>query len=88
MSIIGEAALSAFFQVLFDKLTSPDLLKIFKQEQVDADLKKWKTTLAMIHAVMDDAEEKQVTSKFVKKWLDELEDLAYDAGRHLGRVCY
>jgi hypothetical protein len=79
MSIIGEAALSAFFQVLFDKLTSPDLLKIFKQEQVDADLKKWKTMLPMICAVLDDAEEKQVTSKFVKKWLDELEDLAYDA---------
>uniref|UniRef100_A0A2N9GS73 NB-ARC domain-containing protein n=1 Tax=Fagus sylvatica TaxID=28930 RepID=A0A2N9GS73_FAGSY len=79
MSIIGEAALSAFFQVMFDKLTSPDLLKIFKQEQVDADLKKWKTMLPMICAVLDDAEEKQVTSKFVKKWLDELEDLAYDA---------
>uniref|UniRef100_A0A2N9J6G9 NB-ARC domain-containing protein n=1 Tax=Fagus sylvatica TaxID=28930 RepID=A0A2N9J6G9_FAGSY len=79
MSIIGEVALSAFFQVLFDKLTSPDLLKIFKQEQVDADLKKWKTMLPMICAVLDDAEEKQVTSKFVKKWLDELEDLAYDA---------
>uniref|UniRef100_A0A2N9GBS4 NB-ARC domain-containing protein n=1 Tax=Fagus sylvatica TaxID=28930 RepID=A0A2N9GBS4_FAGSY len=80
MSIIGEVALSAFFQVLFDKLTSPDLLKIFKQEQVDADLKKWKTMLPMICAVLDDAEEKQVTSNsFVKKWLDELEDLAYDA---------
>jgi hypothetical protein len=79
MSIIGEAALSAFFQVLFDKLASPDLLKIFKQEQVHDDLKKWENTLPMIRAVLDDAEEKQVTSKFVKKWLDELEVLAYDA---------
>ena len=79
MSFIGEAALSAFFQVLFDKLASPDLLKIFKQEQVHADLKKWENTLPMIRAVLDDAEEKQVTSKFVKKWLDELEVLAYDA---------
>jgi hypothetical protein len=79
MSIIGEVALSAFFQVLFDKLTSPDLLKIFKQEQVDADLKKWKTTLLMIRAVLDDAEEKQVKNSLVKMWLDELQDLAYDA---------
>ena len=31
-----------------------------------------------IHAVLDDAEEKQMTNRFVKIWLDELEDLAYD----------
>uniref|UniRef100_A0A2N9IY16 Rx N-terminal domain-containing protein n=1 Tax=Fagus sylvatica TaxID=28930 RepID=A0A2N9IY16_FAGSY len=79
MSVIGEAALSALFEVLFDKLTSSDLLNIFKQEQVDADLKKWKTMLLKIRAVLDDAEEKQVTSRLVKLWLDELEDLAYDA---------
>ncbi|KAM3686002.1 hypothetical protein ACJW31_11G163600 [Castanea mollissima] len=78
MSVIGEAALSAFFEVLFDKLSSSDLLTIFKQEQVHADLKKWKTTLPKIRAVLDDAEDKQMTSKPVKIWLDELEDLAYD----------
>ncbi|XP_050284610.1 putative disease resistance RPP13-like protein 1 isoform X2 [Quercus robur] len=78
MSVIGEAALSAFFEVLFDNLSSSDLLKIFQQEQVHADLKKWKTTLPKIRAVLDDAEDKQMTSKFVKSWLDDLEDLAYD----------
>ncbi|XP_050281697.1 putative disease resistance RPP13-like protein 1 [Quercus robur] len=78
MSVIGEAALSAFFEVLFDKLSSSDLLKIFQQEQVHADLKKWKTTLPKIRAVLDDAEDKQMTSKFVKIWLEDLEDLAYD----------
>ncbi|XP_050284814.1 putative disease resistance RPP13-like protein 1 [Quercus robur] len=79
MLIIGEAALSAFFEVLFEKLTSSDVLKIFKQERLHADLKKWKTMLLKIRAVLDDAEEKQMTSKLVKIWLDELEDLAYDA---------
>ena len=78
MSIIGEAALSAFFEVLFDKLSSSDLLKIFKQDLVHADLKKWRTTLPKIRAVLDDAEDKQMTIKSVKIWLDELEDLAYD----------
>jgi len=68
MSVIGEAALSAFFEVLFDNLSSSDLLKIFQQEQVHADLKKWKTTLPKIRAVLDDAEDKQMTSKFVKSW--------------------
>uniref|UniRef100_A0A7N2LMG1 Uncharacterized protein n=1 Tax=Quercus lobata TaxID=97700 RepID=A0A7N2LMG1_QUELO len=78
MSVVREAALSYFLQKLFDKLTSLDLLKIFNQEQFDADLKKWKTTLMKIRAALDDVEEKQVTCWVVKIWLDELEDLAYD----------
>ncbi|XP_030965409.1 putative disease resistance RPP13-like protein 1 [Quercus lobata] len=78
MSVIGEAALSAFFGKLFDNLTSYDLLKFFQEEKVDADLKRWRTTLMKIHAVLDDAEEKQMTNRFVKIWLDELEHLAYD----------
>ncbi|KAL4601116.1 hypothetical protein ACB092_11G249000 [Castanea dentata] len=79
MSIIGEAALSAFFEGLFDKLASSDLLKIFEQEKLHADLKKWRTTLLKIRAVLDDAEEKQMTSRLAKIWLVELEDLAHDA---------
>ncbi|KAF3948608.1 hypothetical protein CMV_025413 [Castanea mollissima] len=78
MSVIGDAALSAFFGKLFDNLTSADLLKFFQQEKVDADLKRWRTTLMKIHAVLDDAEEKQMTNRLVKIWLGELEDLAYD----------
>nr|POE93979.1 putative disease resistance rpp13-like protein 1 [Quercus suber] len=78
MSVFREAALSYFLQKLFDKLTSLDLLKIFNQEQFDADLKKWKTTLMKIRAVLDDVEEKQMTCWVVKIWLYELEDLAYD----------
>ncbi|KAF3946919.1 hypothetical protein CMV_026870 [Castanea mollissima] len=78
MSVIRDAALSAFFGKLFEKLTSDDLLKFFQQEKVDADLKRWTTTLMKIHAVLDDAEEKQMTNRLVKIWLGELEDLAYD----------
>ncbi|KAM3684171.1 hypothetical protein ACB098_11G024400 [Castanea mollissima] len=78
MSVIGEAALSSLFGVLFDRLASSDLLKIFQQEQVHADLNNWKKMLLKINAVLDDAEQKQDTSKLVKIWLDELVDLAYD----------
>ena len=83
MSIVAEAvtgaASSTFFDVLFDNLSSPDLLKIFRQKNVDADLRKWKRTLLKIHAVLEDAEERQMTSRLVKIWLDELEeDLVYD----------
>ncbi|KAL4600913.1 hypothetical protein ACB092_11G234000 [Castanea dentata] len=79
MSIVLEAALSAFFDVLFDKLGSSDLLNIFRQRNVDADLKKWTITLRNIRAVLTDAEEKQMTDNVVKSWLSDLEDLAYDA---------
>ena len=79
MSIVAEAvagaASSTFFDVLFDNLSSPDLLKIFRQKNVDADLRKWKRTLLKIHAVLEDAEERQMTSRLVKIWL---EDLVYD----------
>ncbi|KAF3949024.1 hypothetical protein CMV_025051 [Castanea mollissima] len=79
----GGAALSSFFDELFDNLSSSDLLKIFWQENVDTDLKKWKRTLLEIQAVLEEAEEKQMTSRSlgsVKIWLDELEDLVYDVG--------
>ncbi|KAL4600920.1 hypothetical protein ACB092_11G234700 [Castanea dentata] len=74
----GGAALSSFFDKLFDNLSSSDLLKIFRQKNVDADLKKWKRTLLKIHAVLEDAEQTQMTSWSVKIWLDELEYLVYD----------
>ena len=81
MLIVAEAvtgaASSTFFDVLFDNLSSPDLLKIFQQKNVDADLRKWKRTLLKIHAVLEDAEERQMTSRLVKIWLDELNNCPY-----------
>ena len=79
MSVIGEIALSALLEALFDRLASSDLLKIFQQEQVHVDLNEWKKTLLKIVAVLDDAEEKRETSRLGKILLDELEELAYDA---------
>ncbi|KAJ9162719.1 hypothetical protein P3X46_022475 [Hevea brasiliensis] len=78
MSVVGQAVLSAFFRVLFNRLASPELLKYARQEQVYAEFKKWEKILIKIHAVLDDAEEKQLTNQFVKIWLAELRDLAYD----------
>ena len=78
MALVGEAVLSAFIETLFDKLTSSDLLHFASQEQVLADIKKWEKTLLKLHAVLGDAEEKQLTSRLVKLWLDDLRDLAYD----------
>ncbi|KAJ9141438.1 hypothetical protein P3X46_031976 [Hevea brasiliensis] len=78
MSVVGEAVLSAFLEVLFDRLASPELLKFAREEHVYTEFQKWKKILLKIRAVLDDAEEKQLTNKLVKIWLAELRDLAYD----------
>ncbi|KAL5737326.1 hypothetical protein ACOSP7_030087 [Xanthoceras sorbifolium] len=76
---MAELFLSAVLPVLFEKLTSPQLLKFATQEGVRSKLKKWEKTLKMIEALLIDAEEKQLKNGAVKIWLDELQDLAYDA---------
>ncbi|XP_034703878.1 putative disease resistance RPP13-like protein 1 [Vitis riparia] len=77
MAFVGEAILSSFFDTLFDKLSSV-LIDYARQVQVHAELNKWKKTLNKIHAVLEDAEEKQMEKQVVKIWLDDLRDLAYD----------
>ena len=75
---VGGALLSPTFQVLLDKLTSMDLINYARQGQVLDKLKKWERILKKIFAILDDAEEKQMTNRSVKIWVSELRDLAYD----------
>ncbi|XP_035541616.1 putative disease resistance RPP13-like protein 1 [Juglans regia] len=75
---MAELLLSAFLQVLFHRLASPELLKFARQEGLRKQLDKWGKTMERIREVLDDADEKQQTKKTVKAWLDELRDLAYD----------
>ncbi|KAG7941829.1 hypothetical protein I3843_16G066600 [Carya illinoinensis] len=75
---VGELFLSAFLQVLFDRLASPELLKFARQEGLRKQLHEWGKTLAVIRKVLDDAEDKQYTEEIVKRWLDDLRNLAYD----------
>ncbi|CAN6556114.1 unnamed protein product [Malus baccata var. baccata] len=77
----GEAFLVAFLQVLVDKLARREVLKYFGLVKgVDQNLKKWSATLSAIGAVLNDAEERQLTaeSNALKVWLDDLRDLAFD----------
>ncbi|KAH7567826.1 hypothetical protein JRO89_XS07G0159500 [Xanthoceras sorbifolium] len=39
---------------------------------------KWENKLRIIYTVLEDAEEKQITNSFVKSWLVDLQNLAYD----------
>ncbi|XP_031257647.1 putative disease resistance RPP13-like protein 1 [Pistacia vera] len=75
---VGELFLAVFLAMLFNRLTSPELLQFASQEGVRSKLKKWEKKLKFIDALLMDAEEKQLTDRAVKMWLDELQDLAYD----------
>uniref|UniRef100_A0A5B6ZY34 Putative disease resistance RPP13-like protein 1 n=1 Tax=Davidia involucrata TaxID=16924 RepID=A0A5B6ZY34_DAVIN len=75
---VGEIILTAFITVLFEKLSSSELLNFARREGIDTQLKKWSDMLLAIEAVLGDAEDKQITERAVKRWLEFLTDLAYD----------
>ncbi|PRQ55020.1 putative P-loop containing nucleoside triphosphate hydrolase [Rosa chinensis] len=76
---LGEVFLAAFLQLLLDRITPQEIVEYFGcLGGVRKKLRKWKETLLAIAAVLSDAEEKQLTAKAVKLWLNELKHLAYD----------
>ncbi|CAL5380120.1 unnamed protein product [Camellia sinensis] len=79
-ALVGGAFLSASLQVLFDRLASPELVNFFRARKHDHELlKKLKLRLLGLNAVLDDAEDKQITNPAVKDWVDELKDVVYHA---------
>ncbi|MBA0754767.1 hypothetical protein Gogos_020230, partial [Gossypium gossypioides] len=60
MSVIGEAALSAFLELLGRKLLDSALNFVADHKQLHTHLKQWQSILPDIQAVLDDAEEKQI----------------------------
>ncbi|XP_050385072.1 putative disease resistance protein At3g14460 [Argentina anserina] len=77
---MGEAVIGAILPVLLEKLADREVREYFGRiKGVDKKvLQKWTQTLTAIEAVLSDAEEKQLTQRGVKEWLDDLRDLAYD----------
>ncbi|KAK6928711.1 Rx, N-terminal [Dillenia turbinata] len=76
---MGEPLLAAYLQTLLDKLDSGRVLNFARQEGFESELKKWRSKLRRVKGVLGDAEEKEMSDREVKKWLDNLRDLAYDA---------
>ncbi|XP_057513597.1 putative disease resistance RPP13-like protein 1 [Actinidia eriantha] len=75
--VVGEIVLAASITVLVEKLASGELWKFARREGIHTALEKWRGMLEEIKAVLADAEEKQ-TKERIQKWLEDLEDLAYD----------
>ncbi|GKV07596.1 hypothetical protein SLEP1_g19347 [Rubroshorea leprosula] len=79
VSVVAQPLLSATFEWMIQKLNGfiPSNSQGL-QEEVYADLEKWRNLLPLIRGWLKDAEEKQLYEEFVKIWLDDLKDLAYD----------
>ncbi|XP_017604659.1 putative disease resistance RPP13-like protein 1 [Gossypium arboreum] len=88
MSVFGEAALSAFLELLSAKLLDSVLNFVADYREVHQQLKLWQSILPEIKAVLNHAEEKQIKDEGVKNWLDDLQDLAYDVDDILDDFAY
>jgi hypothetical protein len=87
MAEIATIFLSPFLQVFFEKMASGDFVDFFRQRKLsDGLLNKLNTTFLTLNAVLEDAEELQVTKPVVKKWLDELKDAVYDTEHVLDEI--
>ncbi|XP_071721767.1 putative disease resistance RPP13-like protein 1 [Rutidosis leptorrhynchoides] len=77
----GEIFLSAFLQVLFERLTPRvgDLWKLARRDGLEKKLEALVKLFRTVEAVLADAEEKMFSQHAVKIWLDDLRELAYDA---------
>ncbi|KAK6928887.1 Rx, N-terminal [Dillenia turbinata] len=83
---MGETLLAAYLQTLLDKLGSGQLMNFARQDGFESELKKRRQMRRRIKTVLDDAKEKQMMDGEVKKWLDDLLDLAYDAADLLDEI--
>ncbi|KAG6393579.1 hypothetical protein SASPL_147823 [Salvia splendens] len=83
-----EGVSSAAIEVLVQ-----NLINLFKDEYsllrgLDEDAQQLQRTLGMIQAYLNDAEKKSITQDVVKKWLRELEAVAFDADNVLDKLSY
>jgi len=88
-TMIGGAFLSATVQTLVEKLSSTEFLDYIKNTKLNVSLlRQLQTTMLNLQAVLDDAEEKQISNPHVKQWLDNLKDVVFDAEDLLNEISY
>ncbi|GMN53689.1 hypothetical protein TIFTF001_022823 [Ficus carica] len=78
--LVGGAFLTSFVSVLFDRFASQEVVDLFHGDKIIVDqLKDLEIMLMSADAVLNDAEEKQMEDQSVRKWLDELKEVVYQA---------
>jgi len=86
LAVVGGALLSAFLDVVFERLASPELLNLIRGKKPDKLLQKVENQLIVVRVVLADAENRQITDSNVKKWLDVLRDVVYEVDDLLDEV--
>ncbi|XP_027341685.1 putative disease resistance RPP13-like protein 1 isoform X2 [Abrus precatorius] len=80
LAMVGEALISASVEILLDRITSTEFRDFFANRRLNVSLlDELRIKLLALNAVLNDAEEKQITDLNVKAWLDELKDAVLDA---------
>ncbi|XP_020217296.1 putative disease resistance RPP13-like protein 1 isoform X5 [Cajanus cajan] len=80
LAMVGEALISASVEVVLKRIASREFRDFFSSKKLNvAVLDELKTKLLALNAVLNDAEEKQISNLTVKEWLDELKDVVLDA---------
>ncbi|XVF82845.1 hypothetical protein PTKIN_Ptkin16aG0083100 [Pterospermum kingtungense] len=88
-ALVGGDFLSATLQVVFDRMASKEVVDFIRGKKMEKGLlKKLKPMLMAVKAVLDDAEEKQITNPNVKDWVAELKDVVYDAEDLLVEIAF
>ncbi|CAL5183500.1 unnamed protein product [Lathyrus oleraceus] len=86
-AVVGEAFLSAFIEVVLDRLVSPEVVDLIRGKKIDINLvQRLKNTLYAVEAVLNDAEQKQIHDSSVNNWLDDLKDALYVADDILDHI--
>ncbi|GAU14486.1 hypothetical protein TSUD_250260 [Trifolium subterraneum] len=84
--LVAGAFLSSSFQVIFEKLASLDIRDYFGGNKLDDLVKELDIKLNSINHVLEEAEIKQYQNVHVKKWLDELKHVVYEADQILDEI--
>ncbi|KAL5540828.1 hypothetical protein UlMin_043798 [Ulmus minor] len=86
-ALVGGAFLSATLQVLFDRISSHEVIDYVRGKTCyNGLLEKLKIKLLSVNVVLEDAELKQIRNPTVKMWLDELKDAVDDADNILDDI--
>ncbi|PON68285.1 NB-ARC domain, LRR domain containing protein [Parasponia andersonii] len=75
---MADVVLSPLLQVVLDKLATPFLETVSDYYGIKNEIRKFWRTLPMVHAVLEDAEDQQLTNRPLRLWLEELKQVAYD----------
>ncbi|PNX58904.1 CC-NBS-LRR resistance protein, partial [Trifolium pratense] len=78
-SIVVGALLSASVKLVLQNIVSSDFVNFSRRTKLDVSLlENLKITLLSLQAVLNDAEEKQITNPAVKEWLVMLQDAVFE----------